>query len=173
MRRWISQRLYKYLLLPPIFLVAALLLTLLSTHIFRNSAHTFHGAQLTPITMAHLRNGTFAVERKTLDWLAEAGDGVYSWRTDQGDIWLGDVSEGGVDRVLVNGSSVLDVSVVVALSRRELMNFAVSQTDGSQLAWSTFKVSADLKYILFGVDRSSVCSFSSVVSTSTEEKVHL
>lgn len=106
--RW-NQRLYKYLLLPPIFLVAALLLTLLSTHFFRNSAHTFSGAQLKKITMDHLRNGTFAVERKSLDWLAEAGDGVYSWKTDQGDIWLGDVSEGGVDRVLVNGSSVLDV----------------------------------------------------------------
>lgn len=60
--------------------------------------------------MDHLFNGTFSVKSQRLDWVKEAGDGVYSTRTHEGDIVLEDVTRNRTRLVLVNASEVVDVS---------------------------------------------------------------
>ncbi|KAK4049074.1 Dipeptidyl peptidase 4 [Microbotryomycetes sp. JL201] len=94
--------------------------------------HSFTGEHLKTMTIEHLANGTFWAERESVDWLAEAGDGVFSYRTDDGSIVLEDVRTNST-RLLVDGDKVKDPS-------------------GRKLTWTRFKVSADLKYILFDTD---------------------
>ncbi|KAM0787347.1 hypothetical protein ACM66B_003435 [Microbotryomycetes sp. NB124-2] len=94
--------------------------------------HTFTGEHLNTMTIDHLANGTFWADRESVDWLAEAGDGVYSYRADDGSIVLEDVKTNST-RLLVDGDKVKDPS-------------------GRKLSWIRFKVSADLKYILFDTD---------------------
>ncbi|GAA6063684.1 hypothetical protein JCM10212_003351 [Sporobolomyces blumeae] len=95
--------------------------------------HTFKGQGLSRLTRGHLENGSFYPESVQLDWLAEAGDGVYSFRTDNGSIVLTDLDKNET-RILVDGESVRD------------------GPGGPKIEWSRFKVSADLKYILFDTD---------------------
>ncbi|KAK4701884.1 dipeptidyl aminopeptidase B, partial [Phenoliferia sp. Uapishka_3] len=124
-RRWLLVALF------PAALGLILFTTFLGSHVF-SGRHTFHGKGLKPISLAHIANGTFAVERQYLNWLPEAGDGVYSYQNDDGTIVLRDVATNS-SRVLVRGEDVKD-------------------QDGQQLLWYEFKVSADLKYILFDTD---------------------
>ncbi|KAM0756671.1 hypothetical protein T439DRAFT_321362 [Meredithblackwellia eburnea MCA 4105] len=126
-----SRRRRVLLTLIPGGIIFVLLFTFLASHLF-SGKHTFHGQGLSPITFEHIKNGTFAVERVSLDWLAEAGDGVFSYRTDEGDIILQDVSK-NTTSVLVKGANVKDEF-------------------GAQLDWWNFKVSADLKYIIFDAE---------------------
>ncbi|GAA5916914.1 hypothetical protein JCM5296_000616 [Sporobolomyces johnsonii] len=88
-------------------------------------------SELKKITREHLANGTFWTEEVQLDWLAEAGDGVYSQRTEDGSILLTDINKNET-RLLVDGNNIRD--------GRE------------KLEWARFKVSADLKFILFDTD---------------------
>jgi hypothetical protein len=117
--------------LPPIILLAAVFATALASLLF-SGRHTFNGKSLRKMSLESLANGTFAVERKSLDWLREgefpvacgegldwtdkvvAGDGVYSSRMDDGSIELVDVGKNS-SRTLVKGDSVLDVSTSPAL----------------------------------------------------------
>ncbi|GAA6021103.1 hypothetical protein JCM10207_003364 [Rhodosporidiobolus poonsookiae] len=80
-----------------------------------------------------LRNGTWWVERVELEWLKEAGDGTFSQRADDGSILLTDLAK-NESRVLVHGEDVKDART------------------GQRLDWSTFAVSPDMQYILFGSD---------------------
>ncbi|GAA5898899.1 hypothetical protein JCM5296_004413 [Sporobolomyces johnsonii] len=93
--------------------------------------HTFRGEGLKKITREHLANGTFWTEEVQLDWLAEAGDGVYSQRTEDGSILLTDINKNET-RLLVDGNNIRD--------------------GRDKLEWARFKVSADLKFILFDTD---------------------
>ncbi|GAA5989679.1 hypothetical protein JCM5350_001661 [Sporobolomyces pararoseus] len=94
--------------------------------------HTFKGQGLQKLTREHLENGTFYPESVELNWLAEAGDGVYSQRTDAGSILLVDVNKNET-RILVDGDKIRD-------------------HDGTKLEWYRFKVSADLQFLLLDTD---------------------
>ncbi|GAA5940217.1 hypothetical protein JCM1841_004894 [Sporobolomyces salmonicolor] len=115
------------------FLLFLLFSGLLLSHLLSPSTgrHTFRGEGLKTITREHLANGTFWTEEVQLDWLAEAGDGVYSQRAEDGSILLTDINKNET-RLLVDGNNIRD--------GRE------------KLEWVRFKVSADLKFILFDTD---------------------
>lgn len=85
------------------------------------------------ITLDHLMNGTFAERVKRVDWVKEAGDGVYSTRTAEGHILLEDVARNRSQTVLVNATDVVDA-------------------DGNQLWFQDWRLSADMKYILLKRD---------------------
>mgnify|MGYP001586680920 FL=1 len=60
--------------------VFTLLVTFLASQLF-SGRHTFKGEGLKRITMEHLANGTFAVDRQSLNWLAEGAlRAVEDWR---------------------------------------------------------------------------------------------
>lgn len=80
--------------------------------------------------MDHVFNGTFAIKSKRIDWVkegehrrfeyllaltrlillfTEATDGVYSHRTDEGDIVLQDASKPDYEEVLLNATDVREV----------------------------------------------------------------
>lgn len=94
----------------------------------RRNAYRGHGSR--PITLDHIFNGTFAIDYgPSIDWLAEAGDGVYAERTSANDIVLHDLA-GNETRTLVQGSEVRD-------------------RNGEKLRWRDFSLSADAQFILF------------------------
>lgn len=86
-------------------------------------------------------DGTFSVQTESIDWLPEAGDGVYSYRQGNGDIMLHDLNTNET-RTLVKGADVLDDM-------------------GFQLDYQSFQVSSDLRYILFGTDKDQLYRHSS------------
>ncbi|KAI5475344.1 hypothetical protein MNV49_001613 [Pseudohyphozyma bogoriensis] len=112
-------------------LFSVLVITSFGSHWF-SGKHSYHGQGLKPISWQHVANGTFYPERKEFDWLGEAGDGVYSYRTQDGSIVLEDVTSNS-SRVLVAGEDITD-------------------SRGAKLEWTRFKVSQDLKYVLFDAD---------------------
>jgi dipeptidyl aminopeptidase len=73
--------------------------------------------------------------------LPPAGDGVYSYKLEDNSIMLHDLTANTTTR-LVEGSKILN-------------------DYGIRLEYSTFQVSPDLRYILFGVDRDPVWRWSS------------
>ncbi|KAI0249668.1 dipeptidyl aminopeptidase [Lactifluus subvellereus] len=83
------------------------------------------------ITMDHIFNNTFAVDRTTLSWVSEAGDGVYS------------VYEDGFIK-LVNLNSNTTTNLV------QLSDLKDEQGNG--LGWSSWKLSPDMKYMLIKAD---------------------
>lgn len=85
------------------------------------------------ITLDHLMNGTFAERVKRVDWVKEAGDGVYSTRTPEGHVILEDIARNRSQTVLVNATEVIDA-------------------DGNQLYFQDWRLSADMKYILLKRD---------------------
>ncbi|GJN88898.1 hypothetical protein Rhopal_001869-T1 [Rhodotorula paludigena] len=91
--------------------------------------HTFRGEGLKHITRDELANGTFWSEGVQLEWVAEAGDGVFSQRATDGSIVLTDISANS-SRLLVNGDNVRD-------------------ENGDKLDWARFKPSADMQHVLF------------------------
>ncbi|GLB41533.1 putative dipeptidyl aminopeptidase [Lyophyllum shimeji] len=97
------------------------------------AARTYKGAaELRPgtgrLTMDHLFNGTFNVERKQINWVPEAGDGVYSL-FEAGELKLVDLKT-NTTKVLVSSKDIKD-------------EFALP------LAWFSWDISPDMKYILF------------------------
>lgn len=158
----------------PATLITILAMTFFGSRVFAGQ-HTFRGKGLKPITIDHVANGTFAVDRKYLNWMAEgpplrvgtcgkvadthdraAGDGVYSYYTSDGSIILEDVAT-ETTRVLVKGEDILDVRWALADSSAPLLGGSSHlQSDGEPLKWDGFKVSADLKYILLQVDYEKV-----------------
>ncbi|GAA6023188.1 hypothetical protein JCM10207_004472, partial [Rhodosporidiobolus poonsookiae] len=135
------RRLLIVLLLSSLLLLPLLLLVLhsLAVALFPTSTyasvhrHRFEGKGLRKMSREELRNGTWWVERVELEWLKEAGDGTFSQRADDGSILLTDLAK-NESRVLVQGDDVKDART------------------GQRLDWSTFAVSPDMQYILFGSD---------------------
>ena len=66
----LSQRRRLLLTLFPAVLLAILFSTFLGSHVF-SGRHTFHGKGLKPISLEHIANGTFRVDRQNLNWMAE------------------------------------------------------------------------------------------------------
>ncbi|KAG8908597.1 hypothetical protein FRB99_004885 [Tulasnella sp. 403] len=85
-----------------------------------------------PLTMDHVFNGTFSVDRHSVNWVPEAGDGIFS-TTEDGNIVLRDLKTNS-SRVLVERKDAKD-------------------EHGMPLAWDSWKLSADMKYLLIKTDR--------------------
>ncbi|KZT20995.1 hypothetical protein NEOLEDRAFT_1074339 [Neolentinus lepideus HHB14362 ss-1] len=92
---------------------------------YSGSSHHVPGAQ--HITMDHIFNGTFRVDRRGLRWVPEAGDGVFS------------ISEGGYIKL---------VDLKTNNTRNLVATPDVKDERGRQLSWSEWKVSADMQYML-------------------------
>ncbi|KAL7337004.1 dipeptidyl aminopeptidase [Rhodotorula toruloides] len=102
-----------------------------------DGAHTYVGeAGKKVMSLDELRNGTFWTEKVEIEWLAEAGDGVYSQKTHSGSILLTDLNANS-SRILVEGNDVRDPR-------------------GRKLDWAQFKLSADGKVVLFNTDWTKV-----------------
>ena len=139
-----SCRAQNRLLLPTVLI---LLLVLLAAFFAGHSAvspsvkGTAYAGKKKLITLEDVLYGKFGVEESSIDWLAEAGDGVYSYRSADGSIMLHDI-----------GKNTTSMLVKHADVRGEM---------GVQLDWQTFSVSHDLRYILFSVDRDKLWRWSS------------
>ncbi|KAJ3513436.1 hypothetical protein NMY22_g15040 [Coprinellus aureogranulatus] len=83
------------------------------------------------ITMDHIFNGTFSPERLSLHWVPEAGDGVFS---------------------TISGGTIK----LVDLKTQESQDFVnipdIRNEQGQPLAFSSWQVSPDMKYILVKAD---------------------
>ncbi|KAF8323522.1 dipeptidyl aminopeptidase [Cantharellus anzutake] len=112
-------------------------LVLLATVIGIFAAQSYNGTYFKtrgkrPLSMDHVFNGTFSYDRKYLDWVPEAGDGVFS------------VQIGG-DIVLVN----LDTGTNKTLMSQKDVN----DEHGRPLVWNEWKLCPDMKYVLLKTDR--------------------
>ncbi|KAH8081110.1 dipeptidyl-peptidase [Filobasidium floriforme] len=94
------------------------------------------------ITMDHVFNGTFAIKSKRIDWVKEATDGVYSHRTDEGDIVLQDASKPDYEEVLLNATDVREAT-------------------GNQLMFQDWRLSADMRYVALKTDHRKLWRHSS------------
>ncbi|BGP47610.1 Dipeptidyl peptidase 4 [Rhodotorula kratochvilovae] len=133
-------------LLVPACILGFLFLTFLASAVFSASTgrHRFRGHGLKHITREELANGTFWSEGVELEWVAEAGDGVFSQRTEYGSILLTDLNANS-SRTLVKGDDVVD-------------------ENGDKLGWSRFKLSADMQYILFDSEWTKVWRHSTLAN---------
>ncbi|GAA5905144.1 hypothetical protein JCM8208_000293 [Rhodotorula glutinis] len=141
-----KNRLRRRLLLIPAGIVGFLFVSFLSSSVLSaaTGSHRYRGEGLKRITTDELANGTFWPEGVELEWVAEAGDGVFSQRTDDGSIVLTDLSANS-SRTLVNGSDIKD-------------------ENGDKLAWSRFKLSADMRYLLLDSEWTKVWRHSTLAN---------
>ncbi|KAG8884962.1 hypothetical protein FRB97_002790 [Tulasnella sp. 331] len=103
---------------------------------------TFRALSLKPLTMDTVFDGTFGVDRRSLNWVPEGerdnlnnrapGDGIFS-SSEGGNIVLHDLRT-NTSRTLVERNKV----------RNE---------HGNSLYWSSWKLSADMKYLLVATDK--------------------
>ncbi|KAJ7281993.1 dipeptidyl aminopeptidase [Mycena rebaudengoi] len=101
---------------------------------------TYHAPGMRKITMDHVFNGTFLVDRQSLAWVPEAGDGVFSIYED-GYIQLVDLKT-NTTKNLVRTSDAHD-------------------PNGLSLVWADWKLSPDMKYILIKSDYKKLWRWSS------------
>ncbi|CCO31163.1 hypothetical protein BN14_05198 [Rhizoctonia solani AG-1 IB] len=109
----------------------AVLLGVLAARTYNQTSYRYRAPGNKHITMDHVFNGTFAADRRSLAWVSEAGDGVYSIEED-GSIKLVDLST-LTNRTLVKRSDVKD-------------------EHGNQLAFSSWSLSADASHVLLKTD---------------------
>ncbi|KDQ19524.1 hypothetical protein BOTBODRAFT_153437 [Botryobasidium botryosum FD-172 SS1] len=102
-----------------------------SAHWYSSTSTAHRGSGNKHITMDHIFNGTFSVEKTSLSWVPEAGDGIYSVEQ-EGSIFLVDL-ETGTNRTLMNSEDAKDAA-------------------GNTLKWSSWSLSADMSYILLKTD---------------------
>ncbi|KAF8310067.1 dipeptidyl aminopeptidase [Clavulina sp. PMI_390] len=100
------------------------------------AAHSYNGSTFrargkSQITMDHVMNGTFGAHYGSVNWVPEAGDGVFSQES-HGDIILVDLKS-GTNRTLVSRQDVKD-------------------EHGKPLEWYSWQPSANMDYILFKAD---------------------
>ncbi|GAA6056636.1 hypothetical protein JCM3770_006322 [Rhodotorula araucariae] len=136
----------RLLFVVPACILGFFFLTFLASAVFSAATgrHRFRGHGLKHITREELANGTFWSDGVELEWVAEAGDGVFSQRTEDGSILLTDVNANS-SRTLVNGDDVKDEG-------------------GNKLEWSRFKLSADMQYILFDSEWTKVWRHSTLAN---------
>ncbi|KAF5379515.1 hypothetical protein D9615_006521 [Tricholomella constricta] len=114
------------------FAIVLALLLLLSAAVGIWAARSYrgvaqHGPGTKKLTMDHIFNGTFAPEKKAVNWVPEAGDGVFSL-FENGDLKLVDLKT-NTTKVLVSSKDIKDEY-------------------GQRLIWFAWDLSPDLKYIL-------------------------
>ncbi|KAJ7089745.1 dipeptidyl aminopeptidase [Mycena belliarum] len=102
---------------------------------------TYRAPGVRKITMDHVYNGTFAVDYRSLAWVPEAGDGVFSTFED-GFFKL-------VDLKTNTTKNLVDT--------KDMKN----PTNGLALSWADWKLSPDMKYILVKSDHRKLWRHSS------------
>ncbi|KAF7303130.1 hypothetical protein MKEN_01276700 [Mycena kentingensis (nom. inval.)] len=101
---------------------------------------TYRAPGIRKITMDHVFNGTFYVERRNLDWVPEAGDGVFS------------IFEDGYIKL---------VDLKTNTTKDLVYTFDVKSPNGIPLSWASWKLSPDMKYILVESDHKKLWRWSS------------
>lgn len=86
------------------------------------------------ITMDHVFNGTFSPHWAQRNWVHEAEDGTYSSSDDAGNIVLASATDPNNTRILVEAKDIVD------------------PRSGAPLYWQSWKLSADMQYVLFSTD---------------------
>ncbi|TFK73733.1 dipeptidyl aminopeptidase [Pluteus cervinus] len=110
--------------------VFSIVVGVLAANSYVGSTFRTHGSK--KITMDHVFNGTFSIQKKSLHWVPEAGDGVFS------------IEEGGVIRLVDLKTNV--TRTLVTLSD-------VTDIQGNRLLFSDWQLSADMQYLLLKADR--------------------
>ncbi|KAF7322541.1 hypothetical protein HMN09_00032600 [Mycena chlorophos] len=101
---------------------------------------TYRAPGIAKITMDHVFNGTFSPDRKSVDWVPEAGDGVFS------------IYEGGYIKLVDLKTN----------TTKDLVNtFDIKSPDGRTLSWADWTLSPDMKYILVKADYKKLWRWSS------------
>ncbi|KAJ7777301.1 dipeptidyl aminopeptidase [Mycena metata] len=101
---------------------------------------TYHVPGVGKITMDHVFNGTFTADRRSLAWVPEAGDGVFS------------TSEDGYIKL---------VDLKTNTTKNLVYTFDVKSPNGLPLSWASWKLSPDMKYILVKSDQQKLWRWSS------------
>ncbi|KAJ7074230.1 dipeptidyl aminopeptidase [Mycena amicta] len=101
---------------------------------------TYRAPGIGKITMDHVFNGTFSPDRRGLDWVPEAGDGVFS------------IFEDGYIRL---------VDLKTNTTKDLVYTFDVKSPNGLPLSWASWKLSPDMKYILVKSDHKKLWRWSS------------
>ncbi|KAF8739128.1 Dipeptidyl aminopeptidase, partial [Rhizoctonia solani] len=109
----------------------AVLLGFLAARTYNQTSYRYRAPGNKHITMDHVFNGTFAADKRSLAWVSEAGDGIYSIE-EEGSIKLVDLST-QTNRTLVKRSDVKD-------------------EHGNQLVFSSWSLSADASHVLLKTD---------------------
>ncbi|KAG6865647.1 hypothetical protein C0991_000566 [Blastosporella zonata] len=114
-----------------LFIIIALssLIGVFAARSYKGAVEYHPGTQ--KITMDHIFNGTFTAQRKSVNWVPEAGDGVFSI-FENGDLKLVDLKT-NTTKVLVSSKDIKD-------------------ENGNTLFWFSWDLSPDMKYILFKAD---------------------
>ncbi|GMK55819.1 hypothetical protein CspeluHIS016_0208750 [Cutaneotrichosporon spelunceum] len=86
------------------------------------------------ITMDHVFNGTFSPSRVQRNWVREAADGTYSSSDTDGNIILASATDPNNTSILVKAEDIVD------------------PRSGEQLYWQSWRLSADMKYVLLTTD---------------------
>ncbi|KAF8585399.1 dipeptidyl aminopeptidase [Ramaria rubella] len=95
------------------------------------SGKTARTRGLKHITMDHIFNNSFSVKRQTLNWVPEAGDGVFS----------------------LNENGIIKLTDMKTNQTTELLKHSdVRDANGKILAWGEWKLSPDMNYILVKTD---------------------
>ncbi|GJJ11530.1 hypothetical protein Clacol_005763 [Clathrus columnatus] len=106
-----------------------LIIVLFST--FSSTYNPTQGSELRHITLDNIYDGTFATQRRYLNWVSEVGDGVYS----------------------TNEHGVIKLIDIKHNTTTELLKFSdVRDKNGRIISSSQWKLSPDLKYILIETD---------------------
>jgi dipeptidyl aminopeptidase len=86
------------------------------------------------ITMDHVFNGTFSANWVQRNWVYEAEDGTYSSTDPAGNIILATATQPNTTSILVEAKDIVD------------------PRSGAPLYWQSWKLSADMKYVLLSTD---------------------
>ncbi|KAI9067913.1 dipeptidyl aminopeptidase [Trametes sanguinea] len=120
----------RYLVISLVTLVSvAVIIGVFAARSYTGTAFRIQGVQ--HITMDHIFNGTFSARSQSVNWVPEAGDGVFA---------------------TVQGTSILLVDLK-SNSTKELVSVAdVKDEHGRPLNWASWKLSSDMKYLLVKAD---------------------
>ncbi|KAG8798318.1 hypothetical protein FRC17_007505, partial [Serendipita sp. 399] len=111
-------------------IVCAILLGIVAARSYNGAKFKVKGRK--HIEMDHVFNGTFYPDTKTVHWVPEAGDGVFS------------IDESG---------HILLVDLKTNKTRSLVKQSAVKDERGRPLVWDQWKLSPDAKFLLFQTDR--------------------
>ncbi|KAH9945746.1 dipeptidyl aminopeptidase [Amylocystis lapponica] len=107
----------------------AVVIGIFAARSYTGTPFRIHGTQ--HITMDHVFNGTFSASSQSVNWVPEAGDGVYA------------ISKDGY-------ISLVDLK---SNTTKNLLTLAdIKDEHGRQLYWSDWKLSSDMKFVLVKAD---------------------
>ncbi|CDZ97247.1 dipeptidyl aminopeptidase [Phaffia rhodozyma] len=86
------------------------------------------------LTLDHVTNGTFAIQRKNVAWVKEAEDGTIATQDEDGNIFLDNVNQANSTKLLINSTLLVDEK-------------------GNNINFVDWKLSPDLKYLSLQTDR--------------------